>query len=99
MSDSGPDAIIGIDSDDANPPNIGVVLIYHNGGDSPTMWDKCPTALTLTTWAAHRDVAKQSQLALDTAAAVTYGAWYSTKPPGFKVCYREALLAGRWPLN
>ena len=99
MSENGPDAIIGIDADDAMPSNIGVRLIYHNGADTPTMWDKCPTALTQPAYGAQRGAAEQSQMALDGAAGAYFGAWYSTKPPGFKVAYREALLAGRWPLN
>ena len=97
MSDSGPDAILGVDSDDASPPTIGVVVIDHDGTRAPP-FNKWGGTLDASDYGGLKTAADISQSALDSEATTVIGGWYTARPTGFKVAFREALLAGKWPL-
>ena len=98
MSTTSPDCILGIDADDATPSNVFVTVIYHNGADTPTTWDKWSGQLSESQYDGLSDEAAKSQAAFNDEASNVFGGWYNSKPPGFKKAARVAFDEGVYPM-
>ncbi len=98
MSDNGPDGIFGIDADDASPPNIKAVLIYHDGGAHPPIWEKMGGPVSEAQFDDLKSEANDSQSAFNTEAGSIWGGQYNGKPPGAKVAIRNAFKNGLYPV-
>ena len=97
MSTNSPDCILGFDADDATPANTHVCVIYHNGADTPTTWDKWSGQLSRGQYDDLHDAAGISEAAFNTEGGNVFGGWFNSKPPGFKKAARVCFDEGKYP--